>query len=132
MPIELNKTDMNKYPTRLKIQVQEQELSGEISRVDQASFNVPVGMFLKNCDFLDQANPDLDSPVLENDRWTYTVDSDFGSWGNLKTISCELAFKQPYADYFLPAQLRWSPQTIFFTIKYQYKLEYSSSVRVVA
>lgn len=132
MPIEINKTNMNENPSRIRIQIQQQEAKGKITKVNNISFNVPAGMFLKDCDFLKKGNNDLDNSVKLKDRWIYTVNSGFGNWGDLKTISCAIEFDESYKDYFLPRELRWSPQTIFFTMNYLYKLEQSSIVKVVA
>jgi hypothetical protein len=134
MPIEINKTDLNKNPSRIKLQIQEQEAIGSISRVEEATFNLPKGMFLQNCDFLD--GEDLSEYEEKNDRWEFNVDADFSSWTDLETLSCELAFQQTimedFREYFLPSQMRWSPQTILFTMRYQFKIETSVSIEVVA
>lgn len=140
MPIEIDSNNMNKNPTRLKLQLQENELGGEISRVENASFNLPIGMTLQGCDFL-KNNQDLENSYEEeNGRWTYNLNSQdgFASWNDLTTISCQFGFQEDSffstsaKDYFLPPQLKWSPQTILFSMQYQFKIEQSASIEVVA
>lgn len=134
MPIELYKEDLNKASSRLRLQIQENDVTGGINRVENATFNLPKGMVLKNCDFLNNGGSLEDGYVENQDRWEFNVDSDFNNWGDLKTLSCEIGFKntQDIKDYILPPQMRWSPQTIFFIMRYQYKLEQSISIEVVA
>lgn len=133
MPILLERENMNKFSSRLKLQIQEQELNGGINSIEKATFNVPAGLLLEDCDFLPEGKNDLGNPFGQlGDRWNYTVETDFSTWGDFTSLSCQLAFNQLYVDYFLPSQMKWSPQTIFFTMQYQYRLEHAVPVEVTA
>lgn len=132
MPILLDRQDVNKNPTRLRFQIQVQDTLdlGKLSTINQAEFNLPQGLLLKNCDF-GSNNNDQPLPYVEEDgRWIVTVVDDFSGWTDLKTLSCEIGFDENYLDLFLPEKMKWSPQTIYFTLDYNYQLQRSIMVQV--
>ena len=131
MPIILERDNINKNPTRLRFQIQVQGAVdvGKLSSINKAEFNLPAGMLLKNCDFGTNSNEPLPY-VVEDGRWIVTVQDDFSAWTDLKTISCELGFDEMAVESFLPERMKWSPQTIYFTLDYNYQMQKSIVVRV--
>lgn len=133
MPIIVNKDNPSKYPTNLRFQINQQATSAhpeKIERIQKASINVPQGILMKSCD-LGNKKTDL-SYHQEGDRWVYDIVDGVGNWGAFTTISCDIGFDKAYIDKILPDMTLWSPQTILFTVDYNYQTTLATSIEVIS
>ena len=111
--------------TRLRFQLHEDDQRGEVYSISEAEFNVPQGIQIDNCDF-----GELDDSTTIGDRLEYGVSTQNLRVGSFETFSCDMYVDSNYQEDLFSEGMWWSPQTIFFTIKYIYKDEQSLAIRV--
>jgi hypothetical protein len=105
----------------------EDELKGEVFTISEAVFDVPAGMQIQDCDFGTSQGA---TTSLFADRVQYSFATDDIRVGTFETFSCNVVIEATAANNFMPDGMWWTPQTLFFTLKYTYKDEASLAIRV--
>ncbi|MFP4118637.1 MAG: hypothetical protein ACLFTH_01125 [Candidatus Woesearchaeota archaeon] len=103
--------------------------SSKISSINKAVIDMPSGVGLKNCDFM---NTRGELPYEDKgERWHYEFDQEFSTWDVFDTISCDLNFYPKIIDDRFEDD-GWFFDKIFFTLDYNYKIEKATTVQVEA
>lgn len=131
-PIIVDKEDPSRYPTNLRFQInkQEQETPSELERIKKATIRTPQGILLESCDFGTQ---EVDPTYrIEGEEWVYEIVDGVHQWDVFTTVSCDLGFDEQYLDDLLPPLTMWSPQTITFTLDYNFETNLAAAVEVIS
>lgn len=113
--------------TRLRFQFQENQLHGDIYRIERASFDVPEGMQIQNCDF---GAVQRSATSLMQERWIFDVDPSSIDIGSFNSFGCDVLIDPSYQNKFIPESTQWSPQSIWFSLEYYNKITETSVVTV--